>query len=128
MFKQIKRQAKSLLNKLFTDKDLITEIVYKKFESAEYDEMTGKNVITYSEYGLSSIRSNTALESQGASTVLSGIGFDAGEMFFFIMAEDIPRDNLYGSEVLKDYIVADGKDYIIKKCVPIFDIFAKVQV
>ena len=128
MFKIIKKQANALLKKLFNDTELTTDVVYKKFESSTYDEMTGKNVSTYSDYAITTIRSNTALEAQGASSVLSAIGFDAGEMFFFIRAEDIPRDNLYSSEILKDYVVADNRDYQIKKRVPIFDIFAKVQV
>ncbi len=128
MFKRIKKLTKSLLNKLFNDRLLTTDVIYKKFESSNYDDSTGKNVVTYSEYLITTIRSNTALEAQGSSTVLSAIGFTAGEMFFFIRAEDIPRDNLYDSTILKDYIVADNKEYIIKKCIPIFDIFCKVQV
>lgn len=126
-FSQIEKNAKSLLKSLFNS-SLSTEVVYKKFESASYDEATGKNTSTYSEYSVDAIRSNTALEAQGASTVLSAIGFEAGEMFFFIMAKDIPRTNLYDQEILKDYIVVDNQDYQVKKCVPVFEIFAKIQV
>lgn len=126
-FAQIEKNAKSLLNNLFNS-SLSIEVVYKKFESSSNDEATGKNISTYSEYSIDAIRSNTALEAQGASTVLSAIGFDAGEMFFFVMAKDIPRDNLYDQTILKDYIVVDDRDYQIKKCVPIFSIFAKLQV
>ena len=128
MFKHIKNQAISLLNRLFNDSDLTTEVTYKKFDSASYDETTGKNVSTYSEYSVDAIRSNTALEAQGTSSVLNAIGFEAGEMFFYLRKSDIPRNNLYDSEILKDYIVADGKDYQVRKCVPIFDIFARIQV
>lgn len=126
-FSQIEKNAKSLLKRLFNS-SLSIEVVYKKFESSSYDEATGKNTSTYSEYSIDAIRSNTALEAQGASTVLSAIGFEAGEMFFFIMAKDIPRTNLYDQEILKDYIVVDNQDYQVKKCVPVFEIFAKIQV
>jgi len=128
LFKHIKKQANSLLNRLFNDAELTTEVVYKKFESESYDEATGKSTSTYSEYSVDAIRSNTALEAQGTSSVLNAIGFEAGEMFFYLRKSDIPRDNLYDSEILKDYIVADGKDYQVRKCVPIFDIFARIQV
>jgi hypothetical protein len=126
-FEVIKTLANSLLNQLFnsTVKDAA---VYKKFESSTYNASEGQNVSTYTEYSVDVIRSSTALEAQGASTVLSAIGFEAGEMFFFLKASDIPRTNLYDSEILKDYIIIDGRDYQVKKCVPVFDIFAKIQV
>lgn len=129
LFKHIKRQTNSLLNRLFSDPEMVTEIIYKKFDSEDYDEATGKTTFVYVEYDdVFAIRSNTALEAQGTSSVLNAIGFEAGEMFFFLRKSDIPRDNLYDSEILKDYITADGKDYQVRKCVPIFDIFARIQV
>lgn len=105
-----------------------TTATYKVFDSAEYDASTGKNVSTYSEYSVDVIRSNTALEAQGASTVLSAIGFDAGEMMFYLRAEDFPRDDFYDPDILKDYIVIGGRSHQIKKCVPVFDVFVAVSV
>ncbi len=128
MFKVIENKAKSVLNLLFNDADLVTPVTYKKFVSSTYDESTGKTTFTYSEYSIDAIRSNTALEAQGSSTVLSAIGFEAGEMFFYLRAEDMPRTNLYDPEILKDFIITSDNDYAIKKCVPIFNIFCKIRV
>lgn len=127
MYKHINKMATALIKSLFAT-ELKETATYKKFDSNTYDPSTGKNTSTYSNYSVKVIRSNTALEAQGASTVLSAIGFDAGEMFFFVQATDIPRTSLYDPDILKDYIIIDNRDYLIKKCVPIHNIFVKLQV
>jgi len=127
-FSNLTTNAKSLVSALF-DSTLSTSVTYKKLSSNTYDPATGKNTQTFDEYSIDMVRSDTALEAQGSSTVLSAIGFQAGKMFYYVKYSDLnsirsPRS----SEILKDYIVDGGEEYLIKKAVPVFDVLVKIQV
>lgn len=124
---RINRHLKKARNAILESDGINVTIIYKKLVSSGFDPSTGTNTDTFEEYELDNvIRSDTALEAQGASTTLSAIGFDSGQKYYFIKIEDMPRD-IYSPDVLKDYIVDNEKEYAIKKAVPMQNILVKIK-
>lgn len=126
-FSNIEKKVKNFLDSAFNS-SMSTTVTYKKFESAAYDESTGKTTSNYSEYELDVVRSDTALEAQKASTVLSAVGFSGGEMLMIIKYSDLPRDP-YSKDIIKDFVIdSNNVEYTIKKAVPLFTSFVIIQI
>ena len=125
-FSIIDREAKRLLTDIL-ESSAGSDIEYKKYEGETFDPSTGKNVPTYSVYSVRVIRTNTALESQGASTVIAAIGFEVGEQFFIAKYSDLPRDP-YNKNIMKDIIVDNGSEKQIKRAIPVFKTLVKLRV
>jgi hypothetical protein len=126
-FDKIREKANSVMDKLL-DSGLETTITYKMFVSNTYDDSTGMNESTYSEYAVDAIKVDAALQAQMASSMLAGVGFGAGEIHYLIKASDMPRTNIYSPEVLKDFISDDGEEKQIKMAQLLMKTFVKLQV
>lgn len=126
-FSNIEKRVKNFLDSAFNS-SMINKVTYKKFESETYDEATGKSTTSYSEYELDVVRSDTALEAQKASTILSAVGFSGGEMLMIAKYDDVPRDP-YSKDIMKDFIIdGNNEEYTIKKAVPLFTSFIIIQI
>ena len=126
-YTKIETQLKNVFN-AFLNSGMGRTVTYKKSVSSIYDPSTGINTDTYSYYEITAIRSDTALEAQGASTVLSAIGFKAGKMIYMIKNDDFPRTDTEDKNILKDVIVDNEIEYQVKKAVPIQGVFVRLQV
>lgn len=113
----------NLLDDLFNS-DLSYTVTYKHWDSSSF--VDGKNVDNYSDYSVSVIKSDTALEAQAASTILAAMSFESGQLFYLIKQSDMPRDP-FSKDILKDIIVDDGKEHQLKKAVPIHGVLVKVK-
>lgn len=126
-FAAIQDKANNIMNQLL-DSGLETVIVYKMFVSNTYNDSTGRNESTYSEYEVKAIKVDAALQAQMASSMLAGVGFGAGEIHYLIKASDMPRANIYSPEVLKDFISDNGEEKQIKLAQLLMKTFVKLQV
>ena len=125
-YDRIKQLATSALDELFRNGPTTT-VVYKKLVDSSFDPSAGANVKTYEEYEITVIRSDTALEIRGASSVLKAIGFNTGEKLYIVQYDELPRNPL-DQTILKDLIVENGVEMKIKKAIPVFDILVYLQV
>lgn len=126
-FSKLQSKAGSFLDKILKSGAEST-VVYKLFQSSDYDDATGMNVDTYSEYEIEAIRVDASLQAQWASTILAGVSFNAGEIIYIVKHSDMPRTDVYSTDILKDYITDNDMDRQIKNAIPIFDILVKIQV
>lgn len=126
-FSKLQSKAGSFLDKILKSGAEST-VVYKLFQSSDYDDDTGMNVDTYSEYEIEAIRVDASLQAQWASTILAGVSFNAGEIIYIVKHSDMPRTDVYSTDILKDYITDNDMDRQIKNAIPIFDILVKIQV
>jgi hypothetical protein len=126
-FKSIENRAKKELRK-WINSSAGRDVIYKKLiSSTDLNPSTGSSTNTYNEYSIRTLRSDTSLEAGSSSSLLNAVGFNSGTKFFCVLYSELPRDP-YDANILKDYIVDGDKEHQIKKCVPIFQIFAKIQV
>lgn len=126
-FARIQNKAGSFLSRVMNS-GAETHITYKLFVSSDFDDETGMNVDTYSEYEVPAIRVDASLQAQLASTILAGVSFNSGEIIYMIQSKELPREDVYSPNILKDYIQDGTVERQIKNAVPIFDILVKVQV
>jgi len=105
-----------------------TTIIYKKFISSVYDDATGMNFANYDEYEIKTVKVDASLQAQMASSILAGISFGAGTIIYLLKQSDMPRTNLYSSEVLKDFVVDNGVEKQVKTAIPLLDVLVKIQV
>lgn len=126
-FSDIQQKANSVMDQLL-DSGLETTITYKMFVSNTYNDSTGMNETTYSEYEIEAIKVDAALQAQMASSMLAGVGFGAGEIHYLIKASDSPRTNIYNPEVLKDFISDEGEEKQVKMAQLLMKTFVKLQV
>ena len=117
----------SVMDKLL-DSGAETTITYKMFASNTYNDSTGMNETTYSEYEMDAIKVDAALQAQMASSMLAGVGFGAGEIHYLIKASDMPRTDIYSPNVLKDFIDDAGEEKQIKLAQLLMKTFVKLQV
>ena len=115
--------ATNLLDDLFAS-SLAYTVTYKHWDSSSF--VDGKNVDNYSDFSISVIRSDTALEAQAASTILAAMSFDSGQLFYLIQYKDMPRDP-FSKDVLKDIIIDSSNEHQVKKAVPINGVLVKVK-
>jgi hypothetical protein len=125
-FKSIENRAKKELRK-WINSSAGRDVTYKKFTSSNFDPTTGSGTESYEQYSIRTLRSDTSLEAGSSSSLLNAVGFNSGTKFFCVLYSELPRDP-YDANILKDYIIDGDKEHQIKKCVPIFQIFAKIQV
>lgn len=126
-FTKIQNKATSVMDKLL-ESGIETTITYKMFVSNTYNDSTGMNESTYSEYEIDAIKMDAALQAQMASSMLAGVGFGAGEIHYLIKASDMPRTNIYSPDVLKDFISDDGEEKQIKLAQLLMKTFVKLQI
>jgi hypothetical protein len=126
-FDKIQNKAISVMNNLLNS-SIETTIIYKMFISNTYNDSTGMNESTYSEYEIDAIKMDAALQAQIASSMLAGVGFGAGEIHYLIKASDMPRTNIYSPDVLKDFISDDGEEKQIKMAQLLMKTFVKLQI
>lgn len=126
-FDKIQQKANSVMNKLL-DSGLETTITYKMFVSNTYNDATGMNESTYSEYEIDAIKVDAALQAQMASSMLAGVGFGAGEIHYLIKASDMPRTDIYSPNVLKDFVSDNSEEKQIKMAQLLMKTFVKLQV
>jgi len=124
-FSVIQKKANSFFGRLIRS-GLETTITYKKFRSSTYDDATGMQTVTYDEYEVKAIRVDTTLDAQKSSSLISG-AFNGG-LQYLIKAEDCPRENIYDPDILKDYIVDNGIEKIIKTSVLLVNTFVRIAV
>ena len=121
------KQALKLLKRLMKS-DIAKEVTYKKFESSTFNDSTGQQETIYSEYLIQTIQTDTSIEAQAASTVLSGVGFSAGQVIYIISKDEMPRTDTSHPNILKDWLVDNGVERQIKRAVPIQGVLVLVQV
>lgn len=126
-FTKIQNKANAVMNKLLKS-GMETTIIYKMFVSNTYDDSTGMNISTYNEYSLDAIKMDATLQAQLASSMLAGVGFGSGEIHYLIKHTDMPRNNVYSPDVLKDFIVEDGEEKQIKVAMLLMKTFVRLQV
>jgi hypothetical protein len=126
-FARIQEKADSIMDSIL-DSGIETTITYKMFVSNTYNDSTGMNESTYSEYAIDAIKVDAALQAQMASSMLAGVGFGSGEIHYLIKATDMPRTNIYSPEVLKDFISDADEEKQIKLAQLLMKTFVKLQV
>jgi len=126
-FARIQEKANSIMDSIL-DSGIETTITYKMFVSNTYNDSTGMNESTYSEYAIDAIKVDAALQAQMASSMLAGAGFGSGEIHYLIKSTDMPRTNIYSPEVLKDFISDAGEEKQIKLAQLLMKTFVKLQV
>ncbi|MBC8551001.1 MAG: hypothetical protein H8D23_15260 [Candidatus Brocadiales bacterium] len=126
-FTKIQEKATSVMDKLL-DSGAETTITYKMFASNTYNDSTGTNETTYSEYEIDAIKVDAALQAQMASSMLAGVGYGAGEIHYLIKASDMPRTDIYSPNVLKDFIDDAGEEKQVKLAQLLMKTFVKLQV
>ena len=126
-YSQIEERILKVLDVLFNDSNLTDTVIYRKFAGASFDPAQGKNVETYEDYEVVVIKGRVMLEAKKSTSVLNAIGFDVGEKIYYIKKDELPRD-IYDKEILKDYIIDHNEEYIIKKALPVRNMFVVLQV
>lgn len=121
----IKKQALGQLQSIL-DSDLAEVVTYKLAVDQGENPPPGTNP-SYDNYSITVVKSNTALESQGSSTIVAAIGFETGEQFFVTRYDELPRDP-YSKKIMNDYIVVNGSQRQVKKAIPVFDVLVKIRV
>ena len=124
-YSRIKKQAINVLQGIL-DSDVAETVTYKKAVDQGENPPPGTNP-SYDNYSITVVKSNTALESQGSSTVVAAIGFEVGEQFFITRYDELPRDP-YSKKIMNDYIVVNGSQRQIKKAIPVFNVLVKIRV
>lgn len=109
------------------DSDLAETITYKMKDTSSGSNPPGEVNPSYDNYSITVIKSNTALESQASTTIVSAIGFETGEQFFITRYDELPRDP-YSKDITSDIIEINGSERQIKKAVPVFDVMVKLRV
>jgi hypothetical protein len=126
-FSRIQDKANNVMTQLLSS-GMQTTITYKMFVSDSYNDSTGMNETTYSEYEIDAIKVDATLQAQMASSLLAGVGFGSGEIHYLIKYSDMPRTNVYSPNVLKDFISDAGEEKQIKTAMLLMKTFVKLQV
>lgn len=123
MFAQIKASVNSILPSLYNDDDLAIDVTWRKFTGSVFNETTGVNDETYTEYTIRAIRIQK--ETQGMSTgrASGGVPITVGDVAYLFKGPDLPE----GAST-RDIIVDTGYSYAIDKIVPIFGLVTQVDV
>ena len=124
-FAKIQKKANAFFGQLINS-GLETTITYKKFRSSTYNDSTGMQETTYDNYAVKAIRTDTTLDATKGSSLTSG-AFNGG-IEYLIKVEDCPRTNIYDPEILKDYIVDNGLEKIVKTSVLLVNTFVRIAV
>ena len=109
------------------DSGLAETVTYKRAVDQGENPPPGGTNPSYDNYSITVVKSNTALESQGSSTVVAAIGFEVGEQFFITRYDELPRDP-YSKKIMNDYIVVNESQRQIKKAIPVFDVLVRIRV
>lgn len=123
MFSQIKGAVNSILPSLYEDDELATDVTWRKFSGSVFNETTGVNEETYTNYTVRAIRIEK--ETQGAATgrASGGVSITVGGVVYLFKGPDIPD----GAST-RDIIVDSGYAYAIERITPVFGLVTKVEV
>ena len=124
MFGQVKSAINSILPKLFTDEDLTTSVIWKRFESSDWNDLQGLNVDTYTEFPLTSIKPRSMTELQ-RSVVFPSLGRTkfSNDSDYIFQYGDMPS-----GATNKDLLVEGGSIYQVEKISPVFGLIVCVSV
>ncbi len=126
-FAKIQEKAASIMDQIL-DSGIETTITYKMFVAKTFDDSTGMQETTYSEYEVKAIKMDASLQAQMASSMLAGVGFGSGEIHYLIKASDMPRTNIYSPDVLKDFINDAGEEKQIKLAQLLMKTFVRLKI
>lgn len=123
LFNQIKKSVDSILPQFFEDENLITQIVWKRFDQSVFSETDGYSKDEYTEFEIGAIRVEESANYKGMSQALTAVAVSVGEELFLVRHEELPSG--YSS---RDIIEVGSDTFNVVKVLPVFGIIAKVLV
>ena len=123
MFAQIRNSVNSILPRLYTDEDLVTEVTWRKFSTSGFDDAKGYAEDTYVNYTISAIKLEKENKSATQGVRSTGVSMSIGDVVYLFQYGDLP-DGIS----TRDVIVEDGLTYSVEKIYPVFGLVTKVEV
>jgi hypothetical protein len=126
IFQQIQNAVNSILPTLYNDEDLTTIIIWKRFKDSEFNEVSGANEDTYTDFkNISAIRVEKEIGSRNAGRTFPPGPWSvaSGDVQYLFQFADVPT----GASI-RDLIVDGDITYNVKKIYPVFGLIVKVDV
>jgi len=123
MFAQIKNAVNSILPSLYNDEDLAVTVTWKLFSGSEFNESTGVNVETYTDYSISAIRIEKETQGMTTGARSGGVPITVGDLVYLFQGPDVPD-----GATTRDIIVEGAYAYQIESIYPVFGLVTKVEV
>lgn len=126
IFAQIQSAVDSILPQLYEDEDLTVTITWKVFASSEFNEDTGVNEDTYTDYtDITAIKVEKEIGSTnpGRSYPPGPWAMASGDIQYLFRHNHVPD----GASI-RDLIVEGNQTYSVKKIFPVFNLITKVEV
>ena len=126
IFTQIQNAVNSILPTLYNDEDLTTIVTWKRFKDSEFNEVSGANEDTYTDFrNISAIKVEKEIGSRNAGRTFppGPWAIASGDVQYLFQFDDVPSD-----ASIRDLIVDGDIVYNVKKIYPVFGLIVKVDV
>jgi len=126
IFAQIKNSVNTILPRLFSDEDMVTLVVWKKFKDSAFDDTEGVNVDTYTDFkDVPAIKVEKEIGSRnpGMTFPPGPWSISSGDIVYLFQDKDVPS----GASI-RDLVIDGSITYSVKKIFPVFGLIVKVEV
>lgn len=126
IFSQIQSAVDSILPQLYEDEDLTDSVTWKVFADSVFNETTGVNEDTYTDYAdipTIKVEKQVGTRDMWRGNTQGMLSISSGDVVYLFRDSGVPE----GASI-RDLIIDGAFTYSIKKIWPVFGLIVKVEV